>query len=391
MSPKPKIALLGTGTIGFPVARNLARAGFDVRAWNRTHEKAEPLSTDGVAVKSSVADAVAEVDVLITFLADGPAVEEVMEDAAPAARKGATWIQSTTVGISATERLAEIAAANGLVFVDAPVLGTKEPAEKAELVVFASGPEEARERCAPIFDAIGKATRWVGEAGAGQRFKIIINTWLLAVVEGAAEAISLARALGVDPNDILDALSGGPLDTPYLQLKGKAMIERSFEPSFKASLARKDASLVLEAAGRTELELPLVEAVHEAFEQAVELGRGDEDLSSVVEVVGRRAGRALDALEQSLRIPRRGRLVLVAVVAVDLDPARDERPDQLGVPGEVALRVRRLAEAQVAERRLGLEVVDPNGVLRQFDSPPTTRGGSRTRSAARSRVSRERA
>ena len=243
-----------------------------------------------MAVKSSVADAVAEVDVLITFLADGPAVEEVMEDAAPAARKGATWIQSTTVGISATERLAEIAAANGLVFVDAPVLGTKEPAEKGELVVFASGPEEARERCEPIFDAIGKATRWVGEAGAGQRFKIIINTWLLAVVEGAAEAISLARALGVDPNDILDALSGGPLDTPYLQLKGKAMIERSFEPSFKASLARKDASLVLEAAGRTELELPLVEAVHEAFEQAVELGRGDEDLSSVVEVVGRRAG-----------------------------------------------------------------------------------------------------
>ncbi len=289
MSSKPAIAVLGTGTIGFPVARNLARAGFDVRAWNRTHEKAEPLSADGVAVKRSVADAVADVDVLITFLADGPAVEEVMDDAAPAAREGATWIQQTTVGISATERLAEIAAGNELVFVDAPVLGTKEPAEKGELVVFASGPEEARERCEPIFDAIGKATRWVGEAGAGQRFKIIINTWLLAVVEGAAEAISLARALGVDPNDILDALSGGPLDTPYLQLKGKAMIERSFEPSFKASLAHKDASLVLEAAGRSELELPLVEAVHEVFEQAVDLGHADKDMASVVEVVGRRA------------------------------------------------------------------------------------------------------
>jgi len=289
VSPKPAIAVLGTGTIGFPVARNLARAGFDLHAWNRTLENAEPLATDGVTVHGSVADAVAEADILITFLADGPAVEEVMNEAAPAARQGATWIQSTTAGISATEQLAEIAADNGLVFVDAPVLGTKEPAEKGELVIFASGPEEAKERCEPIFDAIGKATRWVGEAGAGQRFKIIINTWLLAVVEGAAEAISLARALGIDPNDILDALSGGPLDTPYLQLKGKAMIERSFEPSFKASLAQKDASLVLEAAERTELELPLVEAVHETFERAVELGRGDEDLSSVVEVVGRRA------------------------------------------------------------------------------------------------------
>ena len=104
-----------------------------------------------------------------------------------------------------------------------------------------------------------------------------------------AEAISLARALGLDPNDVLDALSGGPLDMPYLQLKGKVMIERSFEPSFKASLAEKDAGLVLEAAERVELELPLVEAVQGAFEQALDLGHADKDMASVVEVVGRRA------------------------------------------------------------------------------------------------------
>jgi 3-hydroxyisobutyrate dehydrogenase len=283
-----KIAVLGTGTIGLPVARNLARSGFDVRAWNRTFDKAQPLADDGVTVARSAADAVADVDVLITLLADGSAVEEVLEQAAPAVTRGALWIQSSTVGIPATERLVEIASEHGLVFVDAPVLGTKEPAEQGELVVFASGPEEARERCEPIFDAIGKATRWVGDAGAGQRFKLVINTWLLAAVEGVAEAISLARALGLDPNDVLDALSGGPLDMPYLQLKGKVMIERNFEPSFKASLAGKDAGLVLEAAERVELELPLVEAVHGAFEQAVELGHAEKDMASVVEVVGRR-------------------------------------------------------------------------------------------------------
>jgi 3-hydroxyisobutyrate dehydrogenase len=288
VSGKPTIAVLGTGTIGFPVARNLARAGYDVRAWNRTRAKAEPLADDGVSVAGSISAAVADAEVLITSLADGSAVEEVMDEAAPAAPSGALWIQSSTIGIAATERLAEIASEHGLVLVDAPVLGTKEPAEKGELVVFASGPQEARERSEPIFGTIGKATRWVGDAGAGQRFKLVVNTWLLAAVEGVAEAISLARALGLDPNDVLDALSGGPLDMPYLQLKGKVMIARSFEPSFKAALAEKDAGLVLEAAERVELALPLVEAVQETFEQAVELGHADKDMASVVEVVGRR-------------------------------------------------------------------------------------------------------
>jgi 3-hydroxyisobutyrate dehydrogenase len=283
------IAVLGTGTLGLPVARNLARAGFDVRAWNRTLEKAEPLAEDGVTVERTAAAAVADADVLITLLADGPAVEEVMEEAAPAARDGALWIQSSTVGIAATEQLAEIASEYGLVFVDAPVLGTKEPAEKGELVVFASGPSEAKDRCEPIFDVIAKATRWVGKAGAGQRFKLVVNTWLLAAVQGVAETISLARGLDLDPNDVLDALSGGPLDMPYLQLKGQVMIRRDFEPSFKASLAEKDAGLVLEAAERADLELPLVEAVQQAFEHAVELGHADEDMAAVVEAV---AGRA---------------------------------------------------------------------------------------------------
>jgi 3-hydroxyisobutyrate dehydrogenase len=289
---RPTVAVLGTGTIGLPVARNLARAGFPVRAWNRTRDKAQPLVDDGVSVAESPAEAVADADVLITLLADGRAVEEVMDTtggAAAAARDGAIWIQSSTVGLSATERLAELAAEHGLVFVDAPVLGTKEPAEKGELLVFASGPAEAKALCEPIFEVIGKTTQWVGEAGAGTRLKLVVNTWLLAVVEGAAEAISLARALGLDPNEFLGAVSGGPLDTSYLQLKGKLMIERRFEPSFKASLAEKDARLVLEAAERAGLELRLVEAVQQALARAVELGHGDEDLAAVIEAVGRRS------------------------------------------------------------------------------------------------------
>jgi 3-hydroxyisobutyrate dehydrogenase len=250
-----------------------------------------PLADDGVLVSDSPLEAVAEADVLITLLTDGPPVEDVIagHGTADAARAGSTWIQSSTVGLSATERLAALADEHGLVFVDAPVLGTREPAEKGELLVFASGPEAARPVCEPIFDAIGKATRWVGEAGAGQRFKLVVNTWLLAAVEGAAETISLAQSLDLDPADILEAVSGGPLDMPYLQSKGTLMIERDFDPSFKAALAEKDARLVLEAAERSDLELPLVEAVREAFVRAVELGHGDEDMAAVVEALQRRA------------------------------------------------------------------------------------------------------
>jgi 3-hydroxyisobutyrate dehydrogenase len=289
VSPRQTIAVLGTGTIGLPVARNLARAGFTVRAWNRTRSRAEPLENDGVLVVASPGEAVSDADFIVTFLADGPSVEEVMGEAAPETRDGATWIQSSTVGVSATERLAALASEHDLVFVDAPVLGTKEPAEKGELVVFASGPDEAKERCEPVFEVTGKATRWLGEAGMGTRFKLVVNTWLLAAVEGAAEAISLARALGIDPNEFLDAVAGGPMDMAYLQLKGRLMIEGSFEPSFKAALAEKDAGLVLEAAERSDLELPLVEAVRAAFAQAIELGHGDEDMAAVIEARGQGA------------------------------------------------------------------------------------------------------
>jgi 3-hydroxyisobutyrate dehydrogenase len=278
------IAVLGTGTIGKPVARNLARAGFPVRAWNRTLEKAKPIEADGVRVAEAPTEAVAGADVLITVLTDGSAVEEVMSDqgAAEAASDGTVWIQLGTVGIAATERLAALAEERGLVFVDSPVLGTKEPAEKGELIVFASGPERAKAACDPIFDVIGKTTHWVGEAGFGTRMKLVVNSWLLALVEGAAETIALARPLGLDPNDLLEIMAGGPLDTPYLHLKGKMMIEHRFDPSFTLELAEKDASLVLEAAERAGLELPLVEAVHRTFERGVELGHGEEDLAAAI-------------------------------------------------------------------------------------------------------------
>ena len=282
MAQIEQVAVLGAGgTMGFPIAGNLARAGFAVRAWNRSVEKAQPLTEDGATVAQSPSEAVNGAQAIVTMLADADAVLEAVsgDDRALARAEGALWIQMSTIGIEGTERCAGLAQETGVRFVDAPVLGTKKPAEDGELVVLGSGPEDAREPLAPVFDAIGKKTMWLGEAGAGTRLKLVTNAWILTVVEGSAETIALAEGIGVDPADFLEAIAGGPLDLPYLQMKGKAMIERDFEPSFRLALAAKDARLVRQAAERHELELPLLETIEERLEQGA-AEHGDEDMAA---------------------------------------------------------------------------------------------------------------
>jgi 3-hydroxyisobutyrate dehydrogenase len=268
--------------MGAPMVGNLLSAGLSVRVWNRTREKAEALAEDGAEVAETPAQATSGADAVVTMLADGSAVEEAMNGSAGAfgALGSAVWIQMSTIGLAATERLKATAGEREALFVDAPVLGTKEPAEQAQLVVLASGPEEARERCAPVFDAVGRKTMWVGEAGAGSRLKLVVNTWILSVVEGLAETIGLSRALGVDPAGFFEAVEGGPLAMAYADVKGGAMIADEFlPPSFPLSLARKDADLVLEAAA--DLELPVARAVAEQLARAEEQGLGNEDMAAV--------------------------------------------------------------------------------------------------------------
>jgi 3-hydroxyisobutyrate dehydrogenase len=283
MSTQETIAVLGAGgTMGGPMARNLAGSGFTVRAWNRSAEKAQGLADDGVRLCATAAEAAAGATVILTMLSDADAVLDVMDGpdgALAGSDAGAVWLQMSTIGIDGTGRCAELAERHGLRFVDAPVLGTKQPAEQGDLVILASGPEELRERLGQIFDAVGKRTLWLGAAGAGTRLKIAVNAWILTVVEGAAETLALAEGLGLDPSLVLDALSGGPLDLPYLQMKGKAMIERNFEPSFRLALAAKDAVLAEEAASRYGLDLPLIETIRRRLEAGAR-EHGDEDMSA---------------------------------------------------------------------------------------------------------------
>jgi 3-hydroxyisobutyrate dehydrogenase len=185
----------------------------------------------------------------------------------------------STIGEAATKRCAELANRAGVGFVDAPVLGTRQPAEEGKLVILESGPEEARPRLVPVFDAIGQRTIRAGEAGAGSRLKLVANCWVLAVVEAAAETIALAEGLALDPALFFKAVDGGALDLPYLRMKGKAMTERDFTPDFRLALAAKDAGLARRAAEERDLDLPLVEALARRFAVAAR-EHGDKDFSA---------------------------------------------------------------------------------------------------------------
>jgi 3-hydroxyisobutyrate dehydrogenase len=180
-----------------------------------------------------------------------------------------------------------LAARRGASFVDAPALGTKQPAEEGQLVVLASGPGDAIAQAEPIFGAVGSKTVKLGGADEATRMKLVLNTWLLSLVEGLAETIALAESIGVDPSRFLEIIDGAPMGTPYAQLKGKAMIAREFAPSFPLSLAHKDARLVLAAAEEAGLNLAAVREVERQFARAAGDGHGDEDMAAVFTATAR--------------------------------------------------------------------------------------------------------
>ncbi|MEH6375455.1 NAD(P)-dependent oxidoreductase [Streptomyces sp. KLMMK] len=279
----PAVAVLGTGIMGAAMARNLARAGLSVTAWNRSRDKAEPLAADGVRIAATPADAVRAAGVVLTVLYDGAATLAAMGAAAPALRPGTVWVQSGTVGLEGFEGLAAFADEHGLALVDAPVLGTKQPAEEGRLTVLAAGPEEARKALEPVFAAVGSRTVWLGGAaasGAATRLKLVVNSWVLTVTHGTAEALALAKGLGVDPAGFLDAVAGGPLDMGYLHAKAAAILGGDLTPSFATATAEKDARLIVAAGERAGVRMDVAAAGAERFHRAVEQGHGEEDMAA---------------------------------------------------------------------------------------------------------------
>ena len=278
------IAFLGVGQMGTPMASRLISAGFNVRVWNRSKERVKELVQRGAIEASTPAEATASADVVITMLPDGPTIEAVFggaEGAFATLASGAVWLQMGTIGIDWTERLRKTATEARILFVDAPVSGSVSPASAGQLIILASGPDEAQSIAEPIFGVLGSHTFWLGAAGAGSRAKLVLNNWLVDLVEMVVETLKFSEALGLDPRVIIEIISDAPIGSPYAVTKARGMLDGDYSPNFALKLAVKDTLLALDAARSVGEELPITANLIAAWQRAVSDGAGDLDLSVV--------------------------------------------------------------------------------------------------------------
>jgi 3-hydroxyisobutyrate dehydrogenase len=203
---------------------------------------------------------------------------------------GAIWAQMSTIGVAGIDRVAALASADrpDVTLLDAPVSGSKDPAERGQLTIFASGPAEARSRIAPLFSALGQRTIWVGEAGAGTRLKLVNNTWLAFATEAVAASMALAHRLGLQTATVIDALGGSPLVSAWQAAKLERIADGEFSAQFALSLALKDVRLALQAAGDDRF--AALACLAEEWQQAVDQGLGEEDLTVVTRALESQGG-----------------------------------------------------------------------------------------------------
>jgi 3-hydroxyisobutyrate dehydrogenase len=284
-----RVAVLGMGTMGAAMARSLLRARFGVTVWNRSPKKMQPLLDAGARGASDPADAVRDADVVLTMLFDVDAVLGVAAEFLPAARVGTIWMQSSTIGADGIRAVVAAASSSQIPVVDAPVLGTKDPAEHATLTVLASGERAAVAALQPIFDSIGSKTIVVGDQpGAASDLKLVCNTWVASLTAGTAQSIALARDFGLEPTMFLDAISGSASDTPYAHVKGATILDGKRAPQFALDGLLKDLRLAQATAGSTQTTAYL-DALEHLYGTASAEGHGGEDVAWVYDVIDRRA------------------------------------------------------------------------------------------------------
>ncbi|HLN07119.1 MAG TPA: NAD(P)-dependent oxidoreductase [Acidimicrobiales bacterium] len=283
-----KLAVLGLGTMGRGMAGSALRAGIPTVVWNRDPEATRAFADRGAEVASTAADAVRAVDVAITMVTDARAVMSIAADLGmlEALPRGAVWAQMSTIGIEATEAMASLVGERraDVSFLDAPVSGSKVPAEQGNLTIFASGPEKVRPKVEPIFAAIGERTMWLGPVGTGSRMKLVNNTLLAFGAEGVANSLALAHRLGLNTSRVLEAFEGGPLLSPWEAGKIRRIEARDYTPEFPLRLALKDVRLALDQGGPERF--AVLAALAREWQQIVEDGFGDEDVTVVARALG---------------------------------------------------------------------------------------------------------
>ena len=291
MAPaKEPVAFLGIGTMGHGMATSVLRAGIPTIVWNRNPGAVQDLADLGAEVAESPADAARKAAIVVTMVTDADVVLSIARDQGmlAALAPGAVWVQMSTIGVGGIERVKALAEAErpDVILIDAPVSGSKGPAELGQLTIFASGPDEARLRLGPLFDALGQRTIWAGPVGAGSRLKLAANTWLAFVAEAVNTCVALSRRLGLETETVVNALEGSPLVSPWQAAKLQRIAQNDFSAQFALSLALKDVHLALEAAddGR----FAALACLADEWQQVVDQGLGAEDLTVVTQVLEKR-------------------------------------------------------------------------------------------------------
>jgi 3-hydroxyisobutyrate dehydrogenase-like beta-hydroxyacid dehydrogenase len=289
MANPERVAFLGLGIMGDPMATNLVRAGFPVNVWNRTPSKAERFAADhGAHLASSPAAAAEGCDVVITMVPDGPEVEEVLfgdRGAATTMRRGCLAIDMSTIAPSASVRIGERLAADGIGFLDAPVTGSRPRAEDGTLTIMAGGEAADFERALPVLEAMGKLVVHVGPRGHGSTVKLLNNTTAAVNALAVAEALVAARKAGVDTDKLRQVMAAGSGGSAMLDLKAGPMVEHDFTPLFKLGHMLKDVRHCLAEADRLGAEMDLGTTAETVYSRAARKGLGEQDFAAVVEVV----------------------------------------------------------------------------------------------------------
>jgi 3-hydroxyisobutyrate dehydrogenase len=282
---KVRVGLLGVGLMGSAMAHRLLDRGIAVIAWDRDSDRVRALEGRGGEPAKAPSEVVSGAGVVITMLPTAPVILDVVEPLLEDWPEGTVWLQMSSVGAAEADQLTGVADAHAVRLVDAPVSGSTHPAEEGELTILASGPDSARNAVQPVFDALASRVLWVGEAGMGSRLKLATNHWMITAVAALAESMHLCGAMGLDQQQFIALLDGGPLGSPYAIQKLDEMRRHQYPAGFPVRLALKDLELVREVEQTSGATMPLLDVVLERFATAGE-DLADQDLAAIYELDG---------------------------------------------------------------------------------------------------------
>lgn len=289
---KPTLGFIGMGTLGVPMAKNLLKAGYSVIVWNRNTTKCEPLRELGAEIAGSAKECAQGCDITFACVSDPEAAIEVATGAngvAAGMSEGKGYVDVSTIDVDSAKAIAAAIRGKGGMYIEAPVSGSKGPAEQGTLIFLTAGERQLFDKAAPMLEVMGKKSFFLGEdVGAGAKMKLVINMVMGSMMASFAEGLALAESSGLQQEVLLEAIGLGAIAAPMFALKGPSMTKASFPPAFPLKHQQKDLRLALELAAQSELPITVASASNDTYLKAINSGLGDQDFSAVLAAISKK-------------------------------------------------------------------------------------------------------